>query len=103
MGREGSEEGGGEGKEERKRSGRWGGKRGEEVESEVGRKDMWLVAHYCILTSLPRPHPASHRLQYSQTLTQLPIACSTVNHTASDGKLGEGLTVRQAMRSWGRA
>ena len=53
MGREGSEEGGGEGKEESKQRGRWGGKRGEEAESEVGRKDMWLLAHYCILTSFP--------------------------------------------------
>ena len=32
----------------------------------------------------------------SQALAQLPIACSTLNHTASDGKLGEGLHGNEA-------
>ena len=73
MGREGSEEGGGERKEERKQRGRWGGKRGEEAESEVGRKDMWLLALHTNLVPTPSPSflslavwsgppPASHRL-----------------------------------------
>ena len=30
----------------------------------------------------------------SQALAQLPIACSMVKRTASDGKLGEGLGMR---------
>ena len=49
--------------------------------------------------SYPGPLSASHRLQYgqrlrTQALSQLPIACSTLNRTASDGKLREGLGTR---------
>ena len=31
------------------------------------------------------------RLTIRLTILQLPVACSTVNHTASDRKLGDGL------------
>ena len=48
--------------------------------------------------SFPGPLPAFRHLQYcqrprSQGLTQLPVACSMLNHTASDGKLGAWISL----------